>query len=142
MKTRRGFLRGAAMIGAGLLMNTGCGDDDPPTPDATPPPGSGDGGSTPDASLPSPDASPPAACPRVTARIMTNHGHLLMIPAEDLRAGIEVTYDIQGMGTHSHSVTLTTEHFATLNRVEELMLESTSADMHTHMMSVRCAPMA
>ena len=147
--TRREFLRDAATAGAGLLVMVGCGDDaDPATPDASPmgdgspTPPTPDGGGTSDGSTSPPpgDGGGGEACPRVTARIQTNHGHLLMIPADDLRAGVEATYDIQAMGDHSHSVTLTAEHFAALGRTEEVMVESAAGNAHTHMISIRCAP--
>ena len=153
-----------AGAGLGLVLATGClpessddGSDEAGGADGTggrgaggASGGSGDGGMS-DAASP-PDVQPPAedmgaaplACPRVTARINGNHEeggrHLLAVPSEDLRAGVEKTYEIAGMSAHSHTVTLTVEHFAALNRAEDVEVMSADVEDHTHLVRIRCAP--
>ena len=82
------------------------------------------------------------ACPRVTARIDLNHlesRHLLEVPTEDLRTGLEKIYSIQSMGDHDHALTLTADHFAALNRAEEVRVMAMESD-HGHLVRIRCAP--
>ena len=169
MKTRREFMGHCVLTGAGLglLAATGCipeGSDDDDDDNGG---SSGNGGNSAGAGGQSGGGADgegggmagaqaggmPAAggemmggepaCPRVTARIDLNHmeaRHLLEIPAEDLRAGVEKTYDIQAMGDHGHTVTVTVEDFAAMNRVEEVRLMSSEDSGHSHLIRVRCAP--
>lgn len=121
--TRKEFLasliKGTAVgaVAAGALAACG-GDDD------------GDGGTAIDA--------PAGAC-SPTATIGTNHGHSLIVSPADIAAAAEKTYDIMGSSAHTHSVTLTAAHFATLAGGTMVMVVSTSGSSHTHSVTVRCA---
>lgn len=69
--------------------------------------------------------------------ITNNHGHLLRIPAADIAAGADKTYDIQGTATHTHGLVVTSEHFAALRRRQGFTTTS-SLTIHTHDVTVRC----
>jgi len=121
--TRKEFLaslvKGTAVgaVAAGALAACG-GDDD------------GDGGTAIDA--------PAGAC-SPTAAIGTNHGHSLVVSAADIAAAADKTYDIMGSSVHTHSVTLTAAHFASLAAGTMVMTVSTTGSAHTHSITVRCA---
>jgi hypothetical protein len=69
--------------------------------------------------------------------IGTNHSHEMMVPLADVMAGVEVVYDITGSSPHSHSVTLTSDDFATIAAGGSVMVESTASG-HTHTVTVSC----
>lgn len=73
--------------------------------------------------------------------ISANHGHSLVVPKADVAAGAEETYVITGSAGHSHSVTLTATHFASLAANQQIVVTSTPADGagHTHNVTVSCA---
>jgi hypothetical protein len=48
------------------------------------------------------------------------------------------TYDIGDVG-HTHTVTLTAAHFAQLVKNETFTVTSTSAEAHSHQVTVACA---
>jgi len=81
---------------------------------------------------------PPGAC-SPTATIGTNHGHTLVVSAADIAAAADKTYDIMGSSVHTHSVTLTAAHFASLAAGTMVMTVSTTGSAHTHSITVRCA---
>ena len=70
--------------------------------------------------------------------------HTMRVSAEDVRAGVEKTYNIQGTDNHAHSVTLTAEHFAQLRANQSITLNSTtdvsgySNVAHNHRAIVQC----
>ena len=70
--------------------------------------------------------------------------HTMRVPAEDVRAGVEKSYNIQGTDTHAHFVTLTAEHFAALRANQSITLNSTtdvsgySNVSHNHRAIVQC----
>ena len=70
-----------------------------------------------------------------------NHGHVMVVTASDVTSGVEKTYDITGSGGHTHTVTVTAANFATLqsNSNGSVMATSTSANLHTHSVTVICA---
>jgi hypothetical protein len=76
-----------------------------------------------------------------TATISSNHGHTIMVTASDIAGNADKTYDIQGSGDHTHSVTVTAANFATLqsNSNGSVMVTSTSTGGHTHSVTVLCA---
>ncbi len=89
--------------------------------------GKGQGGST------------AAACTNgADAVISKNHKHSLMVSAADIMAGVDKTYDIQGASSHSHDVTLTAAHFASLLNGEMVVVDSTKGG-HTHTVTLSCA---
>jgi hypothetical protein len=84
----------------------------------------------------------------VTATILENHPngpHILVVPVEDVAAGVEKTYDIQGNNTgHGHFVTVSADDFADLDAGTVVMLTSSdtgAAGMdHTHPVTLSCNP--
>lgn len=99
---------------------------------------SGDGNPDPE---PNPDPNPGANCLEdgTNASITANHGHSLTVSQQDVAAGVEKTYSIQGSATHDHSVTLTASDFTTLQGNTSISKLSTSGDGHTHNVMVSCA---
>ena len=120
MRTRREFLTGAvAGPLAGLaVLSAACGDD---------------GGGV------SVDAAEPSCLTNGTSVVITgNHGHVLMVTVADIQAAADLTYDIGG-GDHTHSVTLTQQHFRLLASNQPVMVRSTTDLGHSHPITVRCA---
>jgi 3-hydroxyisobutyrate dehydrogenase-like beta-hydroxyacid dehydrogenase len=107
--TRKGFLVRLA-TGGWALATAGCGGgyDDPPDK---------------------------AGC---VATIAANHGHALEIPAADLNANADRSYDILGTATHTHSVTFTAAQLASLKAGNTVLVTSTVGAGHTHQISERC----
>lgn len=119
--TRKQFLRsilGASVGVAGVATLAACGGDD------------GGGTATPDAAG--------ATCTTPTNSIAGNHGHTLMVSLADVTAAASKTYDIMGTSAHTHSVTLTPAHFATLAGRGTVTVTSTSGSAHTHEVTVQC----
>lgn len=73
----------------------------------------------------------------VSTTIDTNHGHSLTVPLEDVIAGIEKIYNIQGTSSHNHTVTLSPTHFESLKQGELIQITS-SRNGHTHIVSASC----
>ena len=73
-------------------------------------------------------------------RIQENHDHLLVIPDEDLVAGVEATYQTDGTSPHVHEVTITELLFEALSRAEAITAELMETEGHVHPVEVRCAP--
>lgn len=71
--------------------------------------------------------------------IGSNHGHTLSVSKSDVDAGSEKTYDIMGSSGHTHSVTVTSAHFASLKDNSSVNITSTSGNGHTHSVTVSCA---
>lgn len=120
--TRKQFL--GTMFGvAGAAVLAGCGGDD-------------DGGGS-DAAV----ATRSCTDNGTSVAIAANHGHVMMVSAADVSAGVDKTYDITGSATHSHSVTVTAANFASLqsNPDGSVVVESTSGGAHTHTVTIMCA---
>ncbi len=70
------------------------------------------------------------------------HRHLLSVPPEDVRAGVDKTYVAQSPSTHPHSVTLTADHFASLQANQSVSVgvttwtSPTSGNQHSHNFAV------
>lgn len=73
-----------------------------------------------------------------TTQISANHGHTLTVSREDVVAGVEKSYNIQGSASHPHSVTLSAADFGQLTNNQSITVES-SFDGHSHSVSVQCA---
>lgn len=71
--------------------------------------------------------------------ISANHGHSLTVSAADVNAGNEKTYSIQGSSGHNHEVTITAAQFATLANNQQIQVNSTQGNGHTHSVTVSCA---
>lgn len=71
--------------------------------------------------------------------ISGNHGHSLLVSKNDIDAGAEKTYSIQGSSGHGHEITISTANFDKLKNKELLVIESTSGSSHRHDVTVACA---
>jgi hypothetical protein len=82
------------------------------------------------------------------AEIVDNHlpsggDHVLVVPAQDVVSGVERTYDIRGDNVgHTHTVTLTADHFASLQRGMAITVVSTNNGPvgigHDHTINLSC----
>jgi hypothetical protein len=80
--------------------------------------------------------------------IVDNHrtsggDHQLEVSADDVNAGVEVTYDIRGDNTgHTHEVTVSADDFADLQEGTSVELTSTdtgaAGNDHTHTVRLSC----
>ena len=70
--------------------------------------------------------------------IAGNHGHVLVVSKADVAAGIDKTYNIQGVALHDHTVTVTAAQFAMLAANTSISTVS-SPTVHTHGITVTCA---
>ena len=150
MKRRDFFVRvGGIFLAAPVVAKLGgCGDDGGDDGD---PVDSGNGNVDAPVDAPAVDApadastadAPAPDCTQGTViAIGTNHGHTGDIPAADVAAGVEKTYNIQGRSPHPHTVTVTAADFQMLQQGAEVVLTSTLDAGHTHSFTVRCAPAA
>jgi hypothetical protein len=77
--------------------------------------------------------------------IAQNTGHALVISKADITAGVDKTYDIQGIdSSHTHKVTITAADFAALQKNMRALETSTAGNAagqapHTHQITVSCA---
>jgi hypothetical protein len=119
--TRKEFLTNLLGAAGATALLAGCGDD---------------GGGSSDSSI-----TRNCAMNGTTVTIDTNHGHVLMVTASDVAAGVQKSYDITGTAAHSHMVTVTAANFATLqsNANGSVQVTSTSGGMHTHTVTILCA---
>lgn len=118
---RKRFLEVAAAGAACLLLTVSCGNGGDATPDAA-----------------------GADCTQEPAAVTVenNHphgGHAFTVSPEDVAAGAEVTYDIQGQTSHNHTVTLTEQHFETLQGGGSVTVTSSEAEDHSHQVTVTCS---
>ena len=68
--------------------------------------------------------------------------HALRISPEDVRAGVDKTYEVFSPSTHAHNVTLTADHFASLQANQSVtvpvsIFQGAFSD-HTHNAVVSC----
>ncbi|MEP7125413.1 MAG: hypothetical protein ABJE95_31060, partial [Byssovorax sp.] len=95
---------------------------------------------------PDPATTPPATeapkytFSRVIGKIGKNHGHVLVVPFADVKAGVEKTYDIAGSSGHPHAVTLKPEDLTALLAGKSLRTKSSIDHQHAHRILVKCAP--
>ena len=138
MMTRKQFFRSLAGLGVGAVV-IGCSKSDgspEPTIDAP--------SQTPvDApkliDAPNPDAPMTNTCASPTTTIGTNHGHAGTVPAADVMAGVQKTYNIQGASGHPHTVTITAAMFTMLKAGMPVTATSSNDANHTHAVTVTCA---
>jgi hypothetical protein len=74
-----------------------------------------------------------------TSSIASNHGHSLSVPKEDVDAGVEKEYNIQGTSGHGHSVIVSSGNFASLKNNQSISITSTTGNGHTHPVTVSCS---
>jgi hypothetical protein len=126
--TRKRFLLSLFGSTAAVLLD-GCGG------------GGSSYGGTP-APMPTP-APPPssASCGASGSAIAGNHPtpHVLDFAKTDLDSTTDVTYNIQGMADHNHTVTLTVAQLATLKAGGSVMVTSTTTNSHEHVVTVTCS---
>jgi hypothetical protein len=54
-------------------------------------------------------------------------------------AGQEKTYSIEGGANHIHNITVTASNFSTLQTNQQISLNSTTGNGHTHSVTISCA---
>jgi len=91
---------------------------------------------------PPPENAPDKAlvCERLVAKIGRNHGHVFVIGATDVAAGIDKTYDLTGKSGHPHNVTVTAADFKRLRAGEIVRLVSSREGGHIHRLFLECGP--
>lgn len=135
MMTRSQFLRSLLGIGAGAVVVAACSSSDgEPGPgiDAAQQP-------TPDAPTAAPDAPPSGTCSTTNATISANHGHTAVVPAADVAAGVEKTYNIKGGSAHPHTIVVTAAMFTMLKAGQMATVTSSNDAGHTHNVTITCA---
>lgn len=135
-KNRRKFLHTSLLLGAGTALLSACGDDDGMVMADSGPAGS-DSGPAMDSGSATDSGS--SGCATPDGVIGSNHGHTVEVPAADIAAGADVTYDIQGTSGHEHSVTVTAADFAMLAAGTAVTVESSNGAGHTHSVTISCA---
>ncbi|AZJ35878.1 hypothetical protein D6T69_10230 [Tenacibaculum singaporense] len=90
---------------------------------------------------PDPNPTPSGNCINngTNSAISANHGHSLSVSKEDVQAGVQKSYSIQGSSPHNHTVTLTAANFSSLQSNNSISVSSTNDDGHTHSVTVSCA---
>src|SRR5215813_2394247 len=73
------------------------------------------------------------------AAISANHGHTLFVPAADVMAATEKSYNIRGTADHPHNITITQAQFGILAQGQTFVVTSTNDAGHTHNVTVACA---
>ncbi len=79
---------------------------------------------------------PPEPKPKVVNGIQNNHGHILVIPYEDVIQGTEKNYNIQGSSGHPHLLTIRAEDFGRLRTEFVIELESSEDFGHVHSIKI------
>lgn len=118
--TRRHFLRSAALFGGAFVFSRGL---------------AACAASSTNGAASASDDLVECAAPVISR----NHGHSLVVTAEDVAAGVAKTYDIQGAASHAHSVTLRAADFAKLATGGSITVASTTDFGHSHGVTVTCA---
>ncbi|TDQ25564.1 hypothetical protein [Tenacibaculum caenipelagi] len=108
-----------------MLVGCSSGSDNDPSPNPNP----------------DPDPTPSGNCidNGTNSTISANHGHTLTVSKEDVQAGAQKSYSIQGSSSHNHTVTLTAANFSSLQSNNSITVGSTNDDGHTHSVTVSCA---
>lgn len=71
--------------------------------------------------------------------ISANHGHTLTVSKDDVQAGAEKLYAIQGSSTHPHTVTISAGQFDTLKSNNSVDVVSSNDSNHSHTVTVSCS---
>jgi hypothetical protein len=121
---RSKFVRNAAllMLATPIIPLVSCSSDADPAPPATPDPDAKD-----------------CLANGTTSSISTNHGRAIVVSKEDVENEVEMTYAIQGTGTHGHNVTISATQFASLKANQSIQVTSETGGGHTHAITVSCA---
>lgn len=67
------------------------------------------------------------------------HTHSFTVPKEDVAAGVEKSYTLSNVNSHTHQVTLSAAQFSELQSNHSISATSTSDSGHTHSITVSCA---
>lgn len=91
---------------------------------------------------PPPVQEEPAKSPfaRVIGKVGKNHGHLLTVSFDDVKAGLEKSYNLVGTSNHPHTVTLSPDDMKNLLAGQIIRRKSSRDRQHAHRLLVRCAP--
>lgn len=114
---------GAMLLAIPVYSISGCSSSD-------------DGPAIPD---PQPNAQANCVDNGTATSIGSNHGHALAVSKDDINAGVEKTYSIQGSSGHDHTVTLTAANFTSLKNNSSISVSSSSDADHSHAVTVSCA---
>lgn len=114
--------------GPGDDSSSGPGDDSSTGPNVDSSSGPGDDSSS--------SSGGGAACDSDPTSSFDLHAHTLDIPLADVIAGVDADY-VAG-GGHAHDVHVTAADFAALAAGEEVVVISSSTNMHTHMVTLIC----
>ena len=87
-----------------------------------------------------PEAVAKSSFSRTIARLGRNHGHVLVVSIDDVKAGAEKTYAVAGAAGHPHAVTISAEEMKRLLAGQVVRTTSTTDRGHAHRVVVRCAP--
>lgn len=71
------------------------------------------------------------------AEISGAHGHVLNIPAAQVKAGVGGAYTLTG-GAHQHTIMLTDADMKKLGQDQSVVTRATSIEGHTHEVRVSC----
>jgi len=71
--------------------------------------------------------------------ISSNHGHTLVVSKEDVDAGTDKAYSIQGTSGHDHEIIITAANFTSLKSKQSITIESTTGASHRHDVTISCA---
>jgi hypothetical protein len=85
------------------------------------------------------DDAPFSQCGANGNAIAANHGHVLAIPAADLDATTNKTYNITGTSNHTHTVTFTPTQLQDLKAGRTVRLTSSTDSNHNHEVTASCA---
>jgi hypothetical protein len=91
------------------------------------------------------DTVPGCTAGNAGVMIANNHlhaPHSVVVSSADVAAGVDKTYDIMGIASHTHQITVTAADFATLKMAGTIMVTSTPGPAgldHTHVVTVSCA---
>lgn len=156
---RRSLLLGALPTGLGLLSascrphSTTSPQAAPPAPAAEPPVSSENRAASSDVkSIQKVDEVVPAEqtsqeekltqveCGRVIGIVGRNHGHVLLVSAEEVAAAVERVYQIRGTATHGHVLTVSPAEFSLISSQGMLRKQSDFGGGHRHRILIRCQP--
>lgn len=87
-----------------------------------------------------PEAAAKSSFSRTIARLGRNHGHVLVVSFDDVKAGAEKTYELAGAAGHPHTATLSADEMKRLLAGQVVRTKSTTDRGHAHRVVVRCAP--
>ncbi len=116
------------LAGIPFLSIMSCSGSDDDDDDTNPDNGAGNGSTPGDCSANGTNSS-----------ITQNHGHTLTVSVGDVNAGTEKSYSIQGGASHDHSVIVTVDNFASLQKNESVTASSSTGDGHFHGINIVCA---